>query len=156
MQRRNLRPAFARAHVPVEDAVRYMNENEEPLAIYYFGQTAPEQKYILERTTSGALVINDVMSHAFAESLPFGGVGASGMGAYHGRFGFERFSHAKPVFIQSPRGESNLLMRPPYGTTATTTLDAQIGAKAEVVDTKKPDCSLGASGLKRAGMEMRG
>lgn len=115
-----------------------MNENEEPLAIYYFGQTAPEQEYILERTTSGALVINDVMSHAFAESLPFGGVGASGMGAYHGRFGFERFSHAKPVFIQSPRGESNLLMRPPYGTTATTTLDAQIGAKAEVGDTKKP------------------
>jgi coniferyl-aldehyde dehydrogenase len=113
-----------------DDAVRYINGKEQPLAIYYFGKAASEQQYILERTTSGALVINDVMSHVFAESLPFGGVGASGMGAYHGRFGFERFSYARAVVIQSPGGESNLLMRPPYGSAASTTLDELIGVKA--------------------------
>jgi coniferyl-aldehyde dehydrogenase len=108
-------------------AVDYINGHERPLAIYYFGEAADEQQSILERTTSGALVINDVMSHVFAETLPFGGVGPSGMGAYHGRFGFQRFSHAKPVFIQSRGGESNLLMRAPYGTAAAALLDNLIG-----------------------------
>jgi coniferyl-aldehyde dehydrogenase len=110
------------------EAVDYINGHERPLAIYYFGEAANEQQSILERTTSGALVINDVMSHVFAETLPFGGVGPSGMGAYHGRFGFERFSHPKPVFIQSRGGESNLLMRAPYGTAAVALLDNLIGA----------------------------
>src|SRR5258708_22172065 len=68
-----------------DDAVRYINRKEQPLAIYYFGKAASEQQYILDRTTSAALVINDVMSHVFAESLPFGGVGASGIVAYHVR-----------------------------------------------------------------------
>ena len=117
------------AYKSFDDAVRYINGKEQPLAIYYFGETASEQQHILEHTTSGALVINDVMSHVFAESLPFGGVGASGMGAYHGRFGFERFSYARAVVIQSPGGESNLVMRPPYGSAASTTLDEMIGAQ---------------------------
>lgn len=66
-------------------------------------------------TTSGGLVINDIMTHSSVESLPFGGVGPSGMGAYHGIHGFLRFSHAKAVVEQSPSGESSLRLRAPYG-----------------------------------------
>ena len=65
-------------------------------------------------STSGALVVNDVMTHASIESVPFGGVGPSGTGAYHGLHGFRRFSHAKAVVVQSPGGEYNLRLRAPY------------------------------------------
>ena len=59
-------------------------------------------------------MINDVMTHAAIDSLPFGGVGASGMGAYHGLHGFKRFSHAKAVVVQSEDGASNLRLRAPH------------------------------------------
>jgi coniferyl-aldehyde dehydrogenase len=96
-------------------AIDYINTQQRPLAAYYFGEDASERQQVLERTTSGALVINDVMSHVLFEELPFGGVGHSGMGAYHGVYGFRTFSHAKAVVLQSPIGESNLAMRAPYG-----------------------------------------
>jgi coniferyl-aldehyde dehydrogenase len=96
-------------------AIDYINTQQRPLAAYYFGEDAGERQQVLERTTSGALVINDVMSHVLFEELPFGGVGHSGMGAYHGVYGFRTFSHAKAVVLQSPIGESNLAMRAPYG-----------------------------------------
>lgn len=96
-------------------AIDYVNGQPRPLAAYYFGEDAGERQQVLERTTSGGVVINDVMSHVVFEALPFGGVGHSGMGAYHGVYGFRTFSHAKAVVVQSPLGESNLAMRAPYG-----------------------------------------
>ncbi|MBC3345138.1 coniferyl aldehyde dehydrogenase [Pseudomonas sp. SWRI196] len=96
-------------------AIDYVNGQPRPLAAYYFGEDAGERQQVLERTTSGGVVINDVMSHVVFEALPFGGVGHSGMGAYHGVYGFRTFSHAKAVVVQSPVGESNLAMRAPYG-----------------------------------------
>ena len=84
-------------------------------AIDYVNEDAGERRQVLQRTTSGAVVVNDCMSHVLFEELPFGGVGPSGMGAYHGVYGFRTFSHAKAVVVQSPIGESNLAMRAPYG-----------------------------------------
>lgn len=98
----------------LEDAIHYINSHPRPLAAYYFGQDTAQQNDFAQRTTSGALVINDVMTHAIVEDLPFGGVGASGMGAYHGIHGFRRFSHAKAVVVQNQNGESNLRLRAPY------------------------------------------
>ncbi|WP_137819644.1 coniferyl aldehyde dehydrogenase [Pseudomonas sp. 2FG] len=96
-------------------AIDYVNSQPRPLAAYYFGEDAGERQQVLERTTSGAVVVNDTMTHVLFEELPFGGVGHSGMGAYHGIYGFRTFSHAKAVVVQSPIGESNLAMRAPYG-----------------------------------------
>lgn len=92
-----------------------VNQKERPLALYYFGQDASEVAALTCRTTSGAIVVNDVMTHAFSEEIPFGGVGASGYGQFHGIYGFRRFSHSKPVVIQSEGGESNLALRAPFG-----------------------------------------
>jgi coniferyl-aldehyde dehydrogenase len=97
-----------------EAAFTYINAHPRPLAVYYFGDDAQGQAAVVTKTTSGALVINDVMSHVAIETLPFGGVGASGMGAYHGIHGFMRFTHNKPVVVQSPDGASNLRLRAPY------------------------------------------
>lgn len=96
------------------EPLQYINSNPRPLAAYYFGDDQAQQELFARHTTSGALVINDVMTHASIDSLPFGGVGASGMGAYHGVHGFRRFTHAKPVVVQSKDGASNLRLRAPY------------------------------------------
>ena len=90
------------------------NAHPRPLAAYYFGNDPAGQQAFLDRTTSGAAVINDVMTHAVVESVPFGGVRPSGMGAYHGIHGFRRFSYAKAVVVQSADGASNLRLRAPY------------------------------------------
>lgn len=97
-----------------EEALDYINSHPRPLAAYYFGDDPARQQAFTERTTSGATVINDVMTHVGVENLPFGGVGPSGIGAYHGVYGFRRFSHAKAVVVQSPGGEFNLPLRAPY------------------------------------------
>lgn len=97
-----------------DEAVNYINANPRPLAAYYFGKDQNRQEQFAKMTTSGGLVINDVMTHVSIDSLPFGGVGASGIGAYHGIHGFRRFTHAKPVVVQSHDGASNLRLRAPY------------------------------------------
>jgi coniferyl-aldehyde dehydrogenase len=97
-----------------DEALAYVNARPRPLALYYFGDDAAGHEQVSARTTSGALVVNDAMTHVFFDTLPFGGVGASGMGHYHGEYGYRTFSHAKPVVVQSAGGESNLLMRAPY------------------------------------------
>ena len=97
-----------------DEAIGYINAHPRPLAAYYFGNDKSHQAAFVAKTTSGAVVINDVMTHAAIDSLPFGGVGASGMGAYHGIHGFRRFSHQKPVVVQSQDGASNLRLRAPY------------------------------------------
>lgn len=96
------------------EPVTYINAHPRPLAAYYFGNQLQRQQDFAAQTTSGALVINDVMSHSAVETLPFGGVGASGMGAYHGIHGFRRFTHAKAVVMQSEDGVAGLRLRAPY------------------------------------------
>ncbi|HTQ12786.1 MAG TPA: coniferyl aldehyde dehydrogenase [Rhizomicrobium sp.] len=98
----------------VDEAIDYVNAHDRPLGLYYFGQDKAEQERVLTRTTSGGVSVNDVVMHVSMEDLPFGGIGPSGMGAYHGVDGFRTFSHAKAVFQQA-RMDVTAMMRPPYG-----------------------------------------
>lgn len=98
----------------VDEVIDYVNARPRPLALYYFGSDAAEQEKLLQRTTSGGVTVNDVIMHVTQEDLPFGGVGPSGMGSYHGREGFLTFSHAKAVFKQA-KIDIGSMMRPPYG-----------------------------------------
>ncbi|AYC32759.1 coniferyl aldehyde dehydrogenase [Pseudomonas cavernae] len=82
----------------IDEVLAFINARPRPLGLYWFGSDAAEEALVLKRTTSGGVTLNGVMSHAGIESLPFGGVGASGMGNYHGIDGFRTFSHAKAVF----------------------------------------------------------
>ena len=85
----------------VSETVDYINSKDRPLGLYYFGEDSKEKDYVLDNTTSGGVTVNDVISHITMEDLPFGGVGPSGMGSYHGYDGFKEFSHAKSVYKQS-------------------------------------------------------
>jgi coniferyl-aldehyde dehydrogenase len=98
----------------VDEAIGYVNGHARPLGLYYFGADAKEQERVLERTTSGGVTVNDVVMHVAMEDLPFGGVGPSGMGSYHGIDGFKTFSHAKAVFTQA-KSDITAMRRPPYG-----------------------------------------
>ena len=98
-----------------EETIDYINARPRPLAAYYFGSDSAEQEAMEQRTTSGGMCINDVIMHAAQEDLPFGGVGDSGMGHYHGLEGFRTFSHAKSIFSQTPINAIKLAgMLPPY------------------------------------------
>lgn len=95
-------------------AITYVNERDRPLALYWFGTDASVRRRILHETIAGGVTINDCLLHLAQESQPFGGVGASGIGAYHGVWGFRTFSKEKPIFIQS-RLNAGGFLRPPYG-----------------------------------------
>ncbi|QDX82454.1 coniferyl aldehyde dehydrogenase [Denitratisoma sp. DHT3] len=101
----------------MDEAIDYINRHDRPLALYYFGPASgPEVERVLKRTISGGVAINDIGAHAACENLPFGGVGPSGMGAYHGRDGFRQFSHAKSIYRQTRVDLSSVFgMRAPYG-----------------------------------------
>jgi coniferyl-aldehyde dehydrogenase len=100
----------------VEETIEYVNRRPRPLGLYYFGRDPDEERRVLSRTTSGGVTVNDVVMHVAQEDLPFGGVGPSGMGAYHGHDGFRTFSHAKAIFRQSRVDVAALAgLRPPYG-----------------------------------------
>lgn len=104
-----------RSYHAIDEAIAAINAGERPLALYYFGNDAAEQAKVLDQTLSGGVAINDVLMHAALEDAPFGGVGASGMGHYHGREGFVEFSHARSVYqagSHDPRREWGML--PPY------------------------------------------
>jgi acyl-CoA reductase-like NAD-dependent aldehyde dehydrogenase len=96
-----------------DDALAYVNARPRPLALYLFERNAQRIERVLRQTVSGGVTVNDTMLHIAQEELPFGGVGPSGMGQYHGRAGFETFSKAKAVFRQS-RINSIGLLKPPY------------------------------------------
>ncbi len=98
----------------VEQVIHYINERPRPLALYYFGQRDSHRERLLQRTTSGNVGINTTILHVAQDDLPFGGVGASGIGAYHGVEGFRAMSHAKGTFVQGHWSLPNLL-RAPYG-----------------------------------------
>lgn len=99
----------------IDETLAYVNDRDRPLGLYYFGENSAEEKKVLTHTTSGGVTVNDVIMHVAMEDLPFGGVGPSGMGSYHGHDGFKNFSHAKSIFSQS-KTVSKLAsaMRPPF------------------------------------------
>jgi aldehyde dehydrogenase (NAD+) len=96
----------------VDDAIQFVRSRPKPLAIYVFSQSAAIADKVMTQTSSGGLVVNHIGLHAMASALPFGGVGNSGMGAYHGRWGFETFSHRKAVVTKTTRPDPALLYPP--------------------------------------------
>ena len=109
-----------------EETIRYVNARPRPLALYYFGSNAKEERDVLDRTTSGGVCLNDVIMHTAQEDLPFGGVGPAGMGAYHGYDGFKNFSHAKSIYKQTKLDVAGVAgIRPPYGPTTKRTIKMQ-------------------------------
>jgi coniferyl-aldehyde dehydrogenase len=102
------------AYDDLDEVLARVNAQPRPLALYWFGRDAVTRERVLRETMSGGVTVNDCLMHFTQEDLPFGGVGASGMGAYHGEVGFKTFSKDKPIFIQS-RWSGVPLMYPPYG-----------------------------------------
>jgi coniferyl-aldehyde dehydrogenase len=98
----------------IDEAIAYVNAHSRPLALYYFGGDDANRRKVLLRTTSGNVGINNTLMHYAQDDLPFGGVGPSGMGAYHGIEGFRRLSHAKGIYVQGRWNAANLL-RAPFG-----------------------------------------
>lgn len=110
----------------LDEAIDYVNSRTRPLALYYFGADKTSREKVLARTVSGGVTLNDTLLHFAAENLPFGGVGPSGMGAYHGESGFQTFSHRKAVFLQSTVSGAGFL-RPPFGRVANAMLKFLLG-----------------------------
>lgn len=96
-----------------DEAIAAVNKGDRPLALYWYGEEDAARDRVLQKTVSGGVTVNDALWHVAQENLPFGGVGKSGVGAYHGEIGFNTFSHLKPVFYQS-RFASGALLHPPY------------------------------------------
>ncbi|WP_408589984.1 coniferyl aldehyde dehydrogenase [Novosphingobium sp.] len=111
----------------IDQAIDYVNAHDRPLGLYYFGEDAAERERVLTRTISGGVTVNDVIFHITADELPFGGVGASGMGSYHGIEGFRSFSHTRSVYTQPKINVAALGgLRPPYGKATQRTLKMQM------------------------------
>lgn len=96
----------------LEGVVDKLKDMDRPLALYFFGEDKAKQKFVLENAIYGGGCINDAVMHVSEERLPFGGVGSSGMGQYHGRKSFETFSHMKSILIKHPRREIKLKYMP--------------------------------------------
>jgi len=98
----------------LENSLNYISQRDRPLALYWFGNNKKKLNQVLKESISGGVTINDASWHVIQEDIPFGGVGPSGMGAYHGEVGFKTFSHMKGVFFQSKFSQGAKL-HPPYG-----------------------------------------
>ena len=83
------------------DAIAQINSRPKPLALYFFSQDPDQQNRILQETTSGTLCLNDTLLQFSSQTLPFGGVGQSGIGSCHGKASFDRFSHYRSVLKQT-------------------------------------------------------
>ena len=112
----------------IEDTVEYINSKDRPLGLYYFGDDKEEMQNVLENTTSGGVTINDVVFHVGQDNAPFGGVGPSGTGSYHGVEGFKNFSHTKTIYTQSKFDGLFGLFRPPFGVKSQSAIKSQIKA----------------------------
>ncbi len=97
-----------------EEAQRIIAHNPDPLALYIFSNSSEETEYWVRHSKSGGVCVNETLFHVITDTLPFGGVGASGHGSYHGRAGFDEFSHLKSVFVQ-PKLNGMFLFNPPHG-----------------------------------------
>jgi acyl-CoA reductase-like NAD-dependent aldehyde dehydrogenase len=110
----------------LENALAQINGRDRPLALYLFGRDGATIDRVLSRTHAGGVAINDTLIHVAVDDLPFGGIGPSGMGRYHGKDGFDNFSHLKPIFRRGwPR--SDRLVRPPFNGLHRTLLRLLIG-----------------------------
>ncbi|WP_060513574.1 coniferyl aldehyde dehydrogenase [Pseudomonas sp. NBRC 111124] len=98
----------------LDEALAYINQRPRPLALYYFGYDRSEQQHVLQHSHSGGVCLNDTLLHVAQDDLPFGGVGPSGMGHYHGYEGFQTFSKAKAVLAKQRLNAARLIY-PPYG-----------------------------------------
>jgi coniferyl-aldehyde dehydrogenase len=103
----------------LDEALHYVNTHPRPLALYWFSQDRAATARVLRETISGGVTVNDTLLHIAQANLPFGGVGPSGSGAYHGDYGFKLFSKEKPVFTQS-RFSGSAMLFPPFGKRAET------------------------------------
>ncbi|MDP1740862.1 MAG: coniferyl aldehyde dehydrogenase [Polaromonas sp.] len=101
-------------YTSLDAAIQYINDRPRPLALYWFGSDNAARDAVLARTVSGGVTVNDTLMHIAHENLPFGGVGDSGWGAYHGEAGFLRFTQQKPVLVSSKWARGDLFY-PPYG-----------------------------------------
>jgi coniferyl-aldehyde dehydrogenase len=116
-----------KSYAAIDEAIAYVNARERPLGLYYFGADEAERERVLASTTAGGMTVNDVIFHVAQEDLPFGGVGPSGMGSYHGLDGFREFSHRKAVYTQVKKDLGPMIqLRPPFGAPMRKYLDAQI------------------------------
>ncbi len=112
----------------IESAIAEVNRRDRPLGLYYFGGDEGERRRVMDRTISGGVTLDDVIFHVSMEDLPFGGVGPSGMGSYHGMDGFRTFSHAKAVYKQSKLDVAKIAgLKPPYGAATRKAVARQIG-----------------------------
>ena len=100
----------------LEEVIDYINANERPLALYLYSNNKATQQQVIYHTLSGGMCINDSVVHVAQHDMPFGGIGNSGMGHYHGKEGFTEFSKLRPIFKQGPIS-GLLMMAPPYGKT---------------------------------------
>jgi coniferyl-aldehyde dehydrogenase len=114
------------AYDDLDQAIAYVNDRPRPLALYYFDNDKSRIERVLNETVSGGACINETLLHIAQEELPFGGIGPSGMGHYHGQDGFETFSKKKGVFFQSSINGSALL-HPPYGKRIELMMKSMIG-----------------------------
>ncbi|MDI1274506.1 coniferyl aldehyde dehydrogenase [Polaromonas sp.] len=101
-------------YATLDEAIRFINDRPRPLALYWFGTDTDARDAVLARTVSGGVTVNDTLMHIAHDNLPFGGVGDSGWGAYHGETGFLRFTQQKPVLVSSKWARGDLFY-PPYG-----------------------------------------
>jgi coniferyl-aldehyde dehydrogenase len=114
-------------YASIDEAIDYVNDHDRPLGLYYFGGDKAEEDKVLSRTVSGGVTVNDVIFHNAMEDLPFGGVGPSGMGNYHGADGFKTFSHMRAVYRQSGMDVAGLAgFKPPYGKATAKTLAKEL------------------------------
>ncbi|MFA7107165.1 MAG: aldehyde dehydrogenase family protein, partial [Candidatus Izemoplasmatales bacterium] len=88
-------------YTEIEEVAKFINDRPKPLAMYVFSKNKKNINYLISRTSSGGMCINDTLSHITSSELPFGGVGESGMGNYHGKAGFDTFSHYKSIMKKS-------------------------------------------------------
>ena len=102
-----------RTYAQLDDALAYIGSRDRPLALYPFSNDRATVDRILDATLAGGVCVNDTLVHFAVESFPFGGIGPSGMGAIHGKAGFDTFSKLLPVLHQA-RWAATDLLRPPY------------------------------------------
>jgi aldehyde dehydrogenase (NAD+) len=98
----------------LDDAISFVNSRPKPLAAYLFTKTKGIRERVIKEVPAGGMVVNHLLFHFATNKLPFGGVGPSGMGAYHGKFGFEEFSHKKSVMTKPTRPDVGAFIYPPY------------------------------------------
>ena len=98
----------------LDEAIKFVNSRPKPLAAYLFTKAKSVRERVIKEVSAGGMVVNHLVFHFATNKLPFGGVGPSGMGAYHGRFGFEEFSHRKSVLTKPTRPDFGGFIYPPY------------------------------------------